>query len=94
MVSGTARTVAPGDLTYLGTGGGVPLFADPNEAKDLSAALAAAPKTVQGNLDKAATRPSVMRALRKLTTLYAPAAHAGCVMQPLQLQEMVRKVRG
>jgi len=94
MVSGTARAVAPGDLTFVGTGGGVPLFADPSEAGELAAALAAAPKAVQGNLDKAATRPSVLRALRKLTTLYAPAAHAGCVMQPLQLQEVVRKVRG
>ena len=42
----------------------------------------------------AAHQRSVLRELREVKTLYAPASHTGCVMQPLQLQSEVRKVRG
>jgi hypothetical protein len=91
--AGTPMATQPGNLAYIGLAGKLPLFADPQEAAGLIKRLDAA--GAKGDVSTlAAHQRSVLRELREVKTLYAPASHTGCVMQPLQLQSEVRKVRG
>lgn len=86
---GTPRTFRPGEVVFVGRLNGMPVLADPTEAKPLVDALGAG-----RDLNKAAVRPVVRRQLNSVKTVYVPARAAGCVLQPLQQQEAVRKVRG
>ncbi len=95
MPYGTARTFRASEATYLGTVGGLPVFGDPGESGALATSLGKLPAATRADLGKAAVqRPAILKQIGALKTVYVPSRSAGCVLQPLQLQELVRKVRG
>ncbi len=95
MAFGTSRTVQPGQVVYIGHLRRLPVFADPDEAGGLIAALDKISTTRREDLTRlAADHPALLKELRALKTIYVPVKRTGCVVQPMQLQEEVRKVRG
>jgi hypothetical protein len=85
---GQASMRSPESLAFVGTVGGVPVYADTDEVQSIRTQLDA-----QTNRELSAILAN--RALRDelddVRTLYVPLRATGCVFQPLQRQEPVRK---
>lgn len=90
---GGARQVDPSQVTYLGDANGVAVYANTDEAASLAGSLATLRSSRNtndlGTLLR--TQASLRTAFDKLTVLYVPLRPVGCVVQPLQKQEQVRK---
>jgi hypothetical protein len=82
---GTARNIDMGDLAYIGTVNGLPVFANRSDVTGL---------TIPAPAGEIATTPALVTGLRKVQVLYVPLSPYGCNFQPIQLQQAVRKVRG
>ncbi len=82
---GTARNVAPEDLTYLGTVNGLPVYASRTDVATL---------TIPSPPGEIGTNAALVTGLRNVQVLYVPVSPYGCNFQPVQLQQAVRKVRG
>jgi hypothetical protein len=91
--TGMAAPRQPAQLQLVGTLEGMPVYAERTAlgtAVDRFAQLNAAAPV---NLATAVTEHADIRAaMLNVRTLYAPAQPVGCVFQPLQLQEEVRKI--
>ena len=91
---GTARVIEPQDLTFLGTLNGLPVFADSRDVSGIRGDLMSAQRT-QTDLGMLMDMDDDIRdAIMDLDVLYVPLESVGCVFQPLQRVEEVRKVRG
>ncbi|HLU24218.1 MAG TPA: outer membrane beta-barrel protein [Longimicrobiales bacterium] len=91
---GTARVIEPQDLSFLGTVSGLPVFADARDVTGIRAKLTSAQRT-QTDLGMLMSMDEDIRdAIMDLDVLYVPLESVGCVFQPLQRVEEVRKVRG
>ncbi len=82
---GTPRSIDMGDLTYIGTVNGLPVFANKTDVATLT--IPAPPAEI-------GTNTALLTGLRKVQVLYVPLTSYGCNFQPIQLQQQVRKVRG
>ncbi len=82
---GTARNIDMGDLVYVGTVNGLPVYANRTDVSNL---------TIPSPPGEIATTPALVTGLRQVQVLYVPLSPYGCNFQPLQLQQAVRKVRG
>lgn len=93
---GSPRTASVGELTFLGTVDGLPIFADPSTVASVQASLDQARTANNNDLTAIVdAQADVRSALDKANVvLYAPLQPTGCVFQPVQLQQQVRKVRG
>jgi hypothetical protein len=92
---GTAHMVQASDLAYLGTVNGVPVYADRDEVSDIRDELEDLNRAQRGaDLARLLQEHKNLRdELSKVKVLYVPLQSTGCVFQPLQLQEQVRKNR-
>ncbi len=89
---GSSRMIEPTDLTFVGTVNGMPVYADKDQAAQLMTDLNT---TTPGELTTVVdTNRKVRMDLNNMKVLYTPLQPTGCVFQPVQLQEQVRKVRG
>jgi hypothetical protein len=93
---GTSRVVSADDLAYLGTSNGVPVYADREDVGDVMSELRELRRAqnrtdLKDILDE---QGDIRDELKDLKVLYVPLQPTGCVFQPLQRQETVRKVRG
>lgn len=82
---GTARNIDMGDLAYVGTVNGLPVYANKTDVTTL---------TIPSPAVDITTNPTLMTGLRNVQVLYVPVTAYGCNFQPIQLQQAVRKVRG
>lgn len=90
---GTAQTLSPNDVAFLGLVRGVPVYADRDEVADIMSALEAA-RSANAAMDlEAILREN--RELRNevddLQTVYVPLRAVGCSFQAVQRQEQVKK---
>lgn len=93
---GSPRTATVDEFAFLGTVDGLPVYADKGTVADVQANLDQARTAnnndltaivdAQTNIRSALDKPNVV--------LYTPLQPTGCVFQPVQLQQQVRKVRG
>jgi hypothetical protein len=81
---GSARNIDAGDLAYVGTVNGLPVYANRTDVATL---------TIPSPAAEISTNPDLITGLRKVQVLYVPLTATGCNFQPLQIQEQVRKVR-
>ena len=82
---GSARNIDSGDLTFVGTVNGLPVYANKSDVTSLTIPSPAV--DIGGNT-------AVVTGLRNVQVLYVPVSAYGCNFQPIQLQQAVRKVRG
>jgi hypothetical protein len=82
---GTARNIDMGDLAYVGTVNGLPVYANRTDVSTL---------TIPSPAVEINSNPALMTGLRNVQVLYVPVTSYGCNFQPIQLQQAVRKVRG
>jgi hypothetical protein len=90
---GTARMVESSDLTFLGTVNGVPVYGDRTQVAALGTELADLHRT-QATTDLGtllATRTQLRQRVAGVDILYVPMQPTGCVFQPVQRVEDVRK---
>ncbi len=83
LIYDVGRIIEPGDLAYLGTVGGLPVYAAASDVaageKELRALLA-----TERDLEKLLARSAPLRAqLRATDVLYVPLSRTGCMFQPL-----------
>jgi hypothetical protein len=84
---GGARTIEAGELAYIGTVNGVPVFAD---RLTLAPGLAnLGPNTDLNQL--IGTSPDARKALETVAVVYVPLQPTGCVFQAMQKQQEIRK---
>lgn len=93
---GSSRIVAAEDLAFLGTSNGVPVYADEEDVGDVMSELREMRRARANNdlTDILDEEEDIREELAELKVLYVPLQPTGCVFQPLQRQEQVRKVRG
>ncbi|MBI4410626.1 MAG: hypothetical protein HY561_13010 [Gemmatimonadetes bacterium] len=92
---GTARLVEAEDLAFLGTVNGLPVYADEDEVQDIMEELEEGRRAQGGDLEKILEeREDLREDIEDIDMLYIPLQPTGCVFQPLQRVEEVRKVRG
>lgn len=95
MTFGMPRTVRPGELVYIGHLRRLPIFAEAAEAQPLVAALDKINPSHREELTRLLNeKPALLKQLQTLKTVYVPVKRTACILQPMQLQEEVRKVRG
>jgi len=82
---GSARNIDAGDLAFVGTINGMPVYANKSDVSSL---------TIPSPAVDISTSPTLLTGLRNVQVLYAPLTVSGCNFQPLQIQQQVRKVRG
>ena len=82
---GSARNIDAGDLTYVGTINGLPVYANKTDVASL---------TIPNPPVDITTNPTLVTGLKNVQVLYVPVTAYGCNFQPIQLQQAVRKVRG
>jgi opacity protein-like surface antigen len=90
---GGARMVNAGDLAYLGTANGYPVYANASEVADVSRALgelrrANASRDLGNILDE---RKDLRGELDDVKLVYVPLQPTGCVLQPFRMMEPVKK---
>jgi hypothetical protein len=84
---GGARNIEAGELAYIGTVNGIPVFAD---RLTLAPGLAnLGPNTDLNQL--IATSPDARKALETVAVIYVPLQPTGCVFQAMQKQQEIRK---
>ena len=90
---GTSRLIEGEDLAYLGTVRGVPVYADRDEVAEVMEDLAELRQAEQGtDLEQILEEQREVRdELDDLGMLYVPLQPTGCVFQPLQRSQEVRK---
>jgi hypothetical protein len=90
---GTARTIESGDLAFLGTVNGVPVYADRDEVQDVIEELNELNRAQRGrDLGKLLEEHKDLREdLEDVKVVYVPLYSTGCVFQGVQRQEEVRK---
>lgn len=90
---GTARTIESGDLAFLGTVNGVPVYADRDEVSDVIEELNELNRAQAGtDLGKILEEHKDLREdLDDVKVVYVPLYSTGCVFQGVQRQEEVRK---
>jgi hypothetical protein len=90
---GTARTIEAGDLAFLGTVNGVPVYADKDEVKDVIEELNELNRAQAGtDLGKILEEHKDLRNnMDDIKVIYVPLYSTGCVFQGVQRQEEVRK---
>lgn len=90
---GSARMISAGDLAYVGTVNGVPVYADRDDVAEINEELAELNRARAGtDLGKILEENRELRnELDDVKVLYVPMASSGCVFQAVQLQEQVRK---
>jgi hypothetical protein len=90
---GTARTIEAGDLAFLGTVNGVPVYADKDEVKDVIDELNELNRAQAGtDLGKILEEHKDLRNnMEDIKVIYVPLYSTGCVFQGVQRQEEVRK---
>jgi len=91
---GGTRLIDPEDLALVGTMNGLPIYANAADVRDVRNKLAE--RSRAGNdLDEVLDEDKDLReAFEDIDVLYVPTAATGCVFQPLERVEEVRKVRG
>ncbi len=82
---GAVRNVNMGDLTIVGTVDGLPVYVNRADAATL---------TVPMPPGEVTNSPALLTGLRRVQVLYVPLTPYGCNVQPMQLQQAVRKVTG
>ena len=90
---GTSRLIEAGDLTYLGTVRGLPVYADRSQVGTVGTQLAEI-RTSTGSSDLEvilADRSALTSDLEDVEMLYVPLQPTGCVFQPLQRAQEVTK---
>jgi hypothetical protein len=90
---GSARIIESGDLAYIGTVNGMPIYADRTEVADISDELAELHRTRPGT-DLGvilAENRELRNEVDDVQVLYVPMSPSGCVFQAVQIQEQVRK---
>jgi hypothetical protein len=88
-----ARNISADNLTYLGTVNGLPVYADRDQVADIRMDLATA-RTEAGSAELSTVlsdRANLREAVDALQVVYVPLQPTGCVFQPLQRQQQVRK---
>ena len=90
---GTSRLIEGEDLAYLGTVRGVPVYADRDEVAEVMEDLAELRQAEHGtDLEQILEEQREVRdELDDLGMLYVPLQPTGCVFQPLQRSQEVRK---
>ena len=90
---GTSRLIEGEDLAYLGTVRGVPVYADRDEVGEVMEDFAELRQAEQGtDLEQILEERRELRdELDDLGMLYVPLQPTGCVFQPLQRSQEVRK---
>lgn len=90
---GSSQMIESGELAFLGTVNGIPVYADKDDVADIRDELNDLNRAQRGaDLTRIMSEHKDLRAeLAKVRVLYVPLQPAGCVFQPLQLQEPVRK---
>lgn len=83
---GSPRVISSSDLTFLGTVDGMPVYADRNAVTGVLATTPPGDLSMQVNQNRA-----YFTGLENVQVLYVPMQATGCVFQPVQLQEQVRK---
>lgn len=88
-----AVRIEPSRLTYLGTVNGLPVYADRDQVADVADQLADVREAqATGELDDILDEEEDLReAVDALQVVYVPLQPTGCVFQPLQRQQQVRK---
>ena len=87
--TGSERLIEPTQLAYIGTAGGIPVFADRSTLPPVLANLG--PNTDLNNL--MAQAGGARTALATVPILYVPVRATGCAFQPMQKMQEVRKNR-
>lgn len=90
---GSARVIESGDLAFVGTVNGVPVYADRDDVADINEELAELNRARAGtDLGKILEENRELHdELDDVKVLYVPMHTSGCVFQAVQLQEQVRK---
>jgi hypothetical protein len=90
---GSSQMIESGELAFLGTVNGIPVYADKDDIGDIRDELNDLNRAQRGaDLARIMAEHKDLRTeLAKVRVLYVPLQPAGCVFQPLQLQEAVRK---
>lgn len=90
---GEARVIDAGDLAFLGTVNGVPVYADKDDVQDVVEELNELNKAKAGtDLGKLLEEHKDLREdLEDVKVVYVPMYASGCVFQGVQRQEEVRK---
>jgi hypothetical protein len=83
---GSPRMITASDLTYLGTVNGLPVYADRNGVSGVVATTAPGDISMNVNQNRA-----YFTGLENVSVLYVPMQSTGCVFQPVQIQQQVRK---
>jgi hypothetical protein len=91
---GTSRVIEPADLAFVGTVRGVPVYAAATQVQAVRQQLADAAVAGRDLEVVLGERAELRTAFRGVDVLYVPLQPVGCVFQPLQRVEEVRKVRG
>jgi hypothetical protein len=91
---GTSRVIQPADLAFVGTVRGVPVYAAATQVQAVRQQLADAAVAGRELETVLGERAELRTAFRGVDVLYVPLQPVGCVFQPLQRVEEVRKVRG
>lgn len=88
-----AVRIEPDRLTYLGTVNGLPVYADRDQVADVANQLADVRQArASGDLEDILEQERDLReAIDALQVVYVPLQATGCVFQPLQRQQQVRK---
>jgi hypothetical protein len=89
----SARMIDAGQLTYLGTVRGLPVYANTDDVADFSAEWTAARQAATTNDidDLLADNAELGAELEEVQYLYVPLRPTGCVFQAVRLVEQVRK---
>lgn len=92
ITQGGVRSMSANDLVYMGDVGGMPVYGDADDVAAFRAQLDQA-RTQRGNdLQAILAADSALRTrFDDLAVIYVPIRPVGCVFQPLQRQEPVRK---
>lgn len=90
---GSARVIESGDLAFVGTVNGIPVYADRDDVMDINAELTELNRSRPGtDLGVILEENRELRdELDDVKVLYVPMNTTGCVFQAVQLQEQVRK---
>ena len=81
-----------GDLAYLGTVNGVPVYADRDDVSSISSQLSSA-RANGTELNTIITNQDIANGLTNVKVLYVPTQATGCNFQAMQRVEEVRKQR-
>lgn len=90
---GSSQMVESGELAFLGTVNGIPVYADKDDVADIRDELNDLNRAQRGaDLGRIMSEHKDLREeLSKVKVVYVPLQATGCVFQPLNLQEPVRK---